>query len=160
MGDGAKPVVIDTSVLLAFYLPAEPYKAQALALLGEATAGQVKFVVPTLTHYEVLNVLSRALRGLRPGQELSHEDVKEILKAIEGLKLEEHDVKGLEERILEIASQHRRSAYDAAYLALAERLDADFLTGDQRFYNALKAQFERVKYLGNYPHSGPANPTL
>ncbi|MBI4639739.1 MAG: hypothetical protein HY731_03545 [Candidatus Tectomicrobia bacterium] len=35
-------MVIDASVLLAFYLPAEPYKAQALALLGEVTAGRVK----------------------------------------------------------------------------------------------------------------------
>lgn len=53
-------IVVDASVLLAFYLPAEPYKTQALTLLRDATVGAVKFVVPTLTRYEVLNVLSRS----------------------------------------------------------------------------------------------------
>lgn len=42
------PVVIDASGLLAFYLPAEPYKVSALPLLREAAAGRVKLVVPTL----------------------------------------------------------------------------------------------------------------
>ena len=37
MRAGSKSVVIDASVLLAFYLPAEPYKTQALVLLEEAT---------------------------------------------------------------------------------------------------------------------------
>jgi len=33
-------LVVDASVLLAFYLPAEPYKGQALSVLAEATAGR------------------------------------------------------------------------------------------------------------------------
>ena len=60
--------MIGASVLLAFYLPAEPYKAQALALLGDAAAGLVGLVVSTLAYYEVLNALSYAVRGLKSGQ--------------------------------------------------------------------------------------------
>lgn len=144
------PIVIDANVLLAFYLPAEPYKIQALTLLGEATVSRVKLVIPSLTRYEVLNVLSRITRGLKKGQALPPQDAQEILTAIEALKLEEHDVSGLEKRILQVAHQYQRSAYDAAYLALAERLRADLLTGDERFYNALKGQFKQVKFIGNY----------
>lgn len=44
-----KVLVIDTSVVLAFYLPAEPYKSQALTLLADYTVGVVKLVTPTLT---------------------------------------------------------------------------------------------------------------
>jgi len=63
-GKAPSRVVVDASVLLAFYLPAEPYKAQALTLLGDATAGLVRLVAPTLTRYEILNVLSSAIRGV------------------------------------------------------------------------------------------------
>ncbi len=147
---GPKPVVIDANVLLAFYLPAEPYKTQALALLEEATAGRVKLMVPTLTPYEVLNVLSLAARGLKKGQTISLEEAQEIITAMKALKLEVRDVKSLEKRILEATQKHQCSAYDAAYLALAEHLGADFLTGDERLYNALKAQFKQVKFVGSY----------
>jgi len=146
----SKFVVIDANVLLAFYLPAEPYKTQALALLGEATAGRMKLVVPTLTHYEVLNVLSLATRGLKRGQTISLDEAQEILTAMKALQLEVRDAQSLEKRILEISQRHHCSAYDAAYLALAEHLGADFLTGDERFYNALKAQFKQVKFVGSY----------
>ncbi|MCD5416509.1 hypothetical protein LR032_05385 [Candidatus Bipolaricaulota bacterium] len=47
-GRGPGPVVIDANVLLAFYLPAEPYKTQAFTLLGDAAAVLVKLVMLTL----------------------------------------------------------------------------------------------------------------
>jgi predicted nucleic acid-binding protein len=144
------PVVIDANVLLAFYLPAEPYKAQALALLGDATAGLVKLMTPTLAQYEILNALSRAVRGLKKGQELSLEEAQEILTAMSALKLEERGVKGLEEHILKITQAHQRTAYDAAYLALAEREGVPLLTGDRRLYNAVKGKLQWVRWVGDY----------
>lgn len=143
-------VVVDASVLLAFYLPAEPYKAHALALLGDVTAGGVKLVVPTLTRYEVLNVLSRAVRGVKREQRLSVDDALEIITALNKLALEEHDSAGLEEQILKLSREHHRSAYDAAYVALAERLGADLLTGDECLYNAMKARWKRVRFIEDY----------
>jgi len=94
--EGPISFVIGASVLLAFYLPAEPYKAQALALLGNAAAGLVGLVVSTLAYYEVLNALSYALRGLKSGQKLPIEKALEILRAMAGLDLEEQSVKGLD----------------------------------------------------------------
>lgn len=143
-------VVIDANVLLAFYLPAEPYKAQALALLGDATAGLVELMAPTLARYEVLNALSRAVRGLKRGQGLSLEDAREVLTAIAALKLEERGVEGLEERILEITQRYQRTAYDGAYLALAEQEGALLITGDERLYNAMKGELAWVRWIGEY----------
>ena len=60
-----KALVVDASVVLAFYLPAEPYKAQALSLLSDVAKGAIELIVPTLTRYEVLNALSWAVRGLK-----------------------------------------------------------------------------------------------
>lgn len=142
--------MIDTSVVLAFYLPAEPYKVQALALLADYAAGTVKLLTPTLTYYEVLNVVSRAVRGLKQGQQLAHNDGIAILSAVRSLPLEERSVRGLEQRILEIAERYQRSAYDAAYLALAEEMGVDLVTGDHRLFNAVSGDFPWVRFLADY----------
>lgn len=152
-----KVLVIDTSVVLAFYLPAEPYKSQALTLLADYIVGVVKLVTPTLTYYEVLNVLSRAVRGLKKGQKISRDEAAAILSALAHLKLEEQNIQGLEGRILEITERYQRSGYDAAYLALAEHLGADLTTGDERFYNAVKGDFSLVQFIADYVSTSPSN---
>lgn len=98
----------------------------------------------------MLNVLSSAIRGLKRGQGLSVQDAQEVMTAMNALKLEEHGIKGLEKRILELSREHQRSAYDAAYLALAEQLGVDLLTGDERLYNTMKARWKHVKFVGAY----------
>lgn len=146
---GPVPLVVDASVLLAFYLPAEPYKTQALSLLARVAAGEIRLVVPSLARYEILNALSRCVRGLKPGPKLAREDAEEILAALASLHLEGHDVQGLEGRILAIAEKHGCSAYDAAYLALAEQLGAQFVTADARLCAALGPEFPQVVFVGD-----------
>jgi len=51
-----------------------------------------------------------------------------------GLDLEEQSVKGLEEQILRISQLYQRTAYDAAYLALAQDKEAPLITGDKGLY--------------------------
>ena len=145
-----KVLVLDTSVVLAFYLPAEPYKAQALALLADYATGSLRLVTPTLTHYEVLKVLSRALRGLKGGQKLTFDEASAILSAWQHLRLEERSVQGLERRILEITEGYQRNGYDAAYLALAEDQGAELITGDERLYNGVSRDFPQVQFIAEY----------
>ncbi|MFQ5738938.1 MAG: type II toxin-antitoxin system VapC family toxin [Acidobacteriota bacterium] len=142
--------MIDASVLLAFYLPAERYKTEVLALLEEATAGGLKLVVPTLARYEVLNALSRAIRGLKSGQRISLREAQEILAAMDAIGLEQRDVANLEVDILAITEEYQTSAYDAAYLALAEQLGARLLTGDRRFFNAVRGAYRQVELVGDH----------
>jgi predicted nucleic acid-binding protein len=143
-------VVVDTSVVLAFYFPAEPLKPQALALLADAARGRVRLAVPTLTRYELINALSLALRGFRGPQRLSQRQGQAVLAAVTALPLEEHGVTGLEPRMLSLAVAHERSAYDACYVALAERLGVEFVTGDGRLVRALARTFPQVRFLGDY----------
>jgi predicted nucleic acid-binding protein len=44
---------------------------------------------------------------------------------------------------------NRPTAYDAQYLALAERLACDFWTADERLFNAASQQLPYVKWVGN-----------
>jgi len=138
-------LVIDASVVLAFYFAAEPLKPQALALLASAAKGRLTFVVPTLTRYEVINALSLAERGLKRIQRISRPQAQAILDAVLALP-----IAGLESRIVDLAVGFQRSAYDACYLALAERLDVDLVTGDSRFFRALASDFPRIRFLGDY----------
>lgn len=140
-------LIIDASVLLAWYLPAERFKKAALELLEQAVVDHVILCIPSLTRYEVVNVLALAARGLRREQRLTREETGEILAAFRRAPLEEHPVTGLERRMLEIAITYDRSAYDAAYLALAEALHTGLVTGDASLYRAVHKQFPSVRLL-------------
>jgi tetratricopeptide (TPR) repeat protein len=45
---------------------------------------------------------------------------------------------------------YKVAAYDAAYLALAEVEKCDLWTGDRAFYQAVKGESPRVKWIGDY----------
>lgn len=81
---------------------------------------------PLLTKYEVASALTRS----RVRDSLSVEDAAEALAIIDGLGVT-FDLAPDNARAIEIAVElERHSAYDAAYLALAERLDAEVWTLD------------------------------
>lgn len=149
-------LVVDTSVILAFYLPDEPYKAQALTLLADYTTDRIQLVTSTLSYYEALNVISRSVRGIGGGRKMGRNEALEIVMALTLLHLEEHGVHGLGHRILEVAERYQSSGYDASYLALAEHLGVDLITGDERFYNATKGDSPRVQFIANYESANHA----
>ena len=50
----------------------------------------------------------------------------------------------------ELATRYNRpTAYDAQYLALAERLSCDFWTADERMFNAIKDHSPNIHWLGS-----------
>jgi len=53
-----------------------------------------------------------------------------------------------------VALRFDRSAYDAAYLALAEATDQPLFTGDSRMYNAVREHLDWVKWIGDYREAG------
>lgn len=138
-------VVADASVLLAFYLPAEPYKQAAMTVLKAFTEGRIRLVVPALAPYEFLNGLVRSMRGLRTGERLPLEEALAILQAFLALRVETVAVDGMEEEVLRTAAQCWCSAYDAAYLALAERHGWELATGDERFFRTVSGCFPSIR---------------
>jgi predicted nucleic acid-binding protein len=136
-------MIVDASVLLCAFFPDET-QAQAQALLRDHAAGRERLKAPTLVVYEVTNAVWQAERRGR----ISGTQADQILKAAAGLEIELLPLDWGES--LPLARQFNRSAYDAAYLSLAQRLGERLITADERLYNAVHPKLEWVEWLGNH----------
>ena len=136
-------MIVDASVILRAFFPDEE-QDQAQALIREAVIGQLQLEAPYLLLYEVVNAVVQARRRGR----VTDEQTVEILSSFEGLGIPLKPVSW--QQMLPIALRFGRSAYDAAYLALAEADDQPLVTGDERLYNAVRELFPQVRWIGDY----------
>lgn len=145
MPQGPRLVVVDASVVLKWQLDDEEYIAQATALRNDFYALEaIKAIAPHLLFYEVMNGILTATRRKR----LDSDKALRALDNLAGLGVELKDVAA--ERVLGLALDHNLSAYDAAYLALAESEACELWTGDRPFYQAIKGASPLVRWIGDY----------
>jgi predicted nucleic acid-binding protein len=116
-------IVLDASAGLALLL-GEPARADVERQLRDRLDAAETVIVPSLFWLEVVNVLARRYR-LDPG---------ELVEAVDGLEqlgIVTGDVgRPMTLAVIDAVARSGLSAYDAAYLALAEASDAMLLTGD------------------------------
>jgi predicted nucleic acid-binding protein len=136
-------MIVDASVLLSAFFPDEA-QAQAQAVLRAHAAGLERLKAPALIVYEVTNAVWQVERRGR----ISGAQADEILKAASGLDIELLPFQWGES--LPLARKFNRSAYDAAYLALAEARSEKLVTADERLYNAVHPKLKWVLWLGDY----------
>jgi predicted nucleic acid-binding protein len=136
-------MIVDASVILSAFFPDED-QPQAQALIREHVMGRVELVAPTLLLYEVTNAAVQARRRGR----ISDEQTEKILTSFEGLKIALKPVTW--QQVLPLALRFDRSAYDAAYLALAETGGHQLITADRRLYNAVHERLDWVLWMGDY----------
>ena len=123
----AESWVVDCSVIAAFLLD----ESEGVAfdpLIEAAGAGRVELVVPSLFWFELLNVFVVAERRGR----VTPEQAAKLRNESDHLPVKtEPDIGvSVRRRIHELASAHSLTAYDAAYLELADRLGARLKTLD------------------------------
>ena len=46
---------------------------------------------------------------------------------------------------------NKRTVYDMMYLALSLRKSCDFVTADQKLFNAINAVYPNVQWIANWP---------
>src|SRR3989442_2752259 len=119
-------LVLDSSLAVAWGLPDET-SARADRLLARAS-GKSAFWVPALWWYEIANALTMARRRHR----LVEADRSRLLELYRVLPIQTDSVLGLETvRTLQVlAHEYGLSAYDAAYLELAQRRGLGLATLD------------------------------
>ena len=135
-------MIVDANIILQAFFPDE-VQPKAQALIRDHVSGKVQLAAPTLLTYEVTNAVLQAVRRER----VTDEDAKAILIAVEGLGIGTEPVAW--QQMLPLARRFDRSAYDAAYLALAEARGEPLITGDLRLYNAVHDHLDWVQWIGD-----------
>lgn len=124
-GTGAGPAVLDASAAVALLLDPGPRGAHVADLLAEAPAH-----APTLLPFEVANVLRR----LRLAGKLSVAEAGLARDDLLRLPVELWPFDAVAARVQVLSGAI--TAYDAAYVALAEALGGRLITADQRLAGA------------------------
>ena len=139
-----KCVVVDASVVLKWQFDDEEYVRRAVAIRDAfLSADRLKLIAPTLLAYEIVNGVAAALRRKRVTPERAAQAVGNLLAA--GIELREANA----EKTLDLALKYGLSAYDAAYLAVADLEGCDLVTGDIMLYEAVKDKLEWVRWIGS-----------
>ena len=119
-------IVIDASALLEMLLQT----GKAERLMQRALADSERLNAPELLDIEAANVMRR----LTQRKEISLQRAEQAFEDFSQLIIERHSHAPLLPRIWELRDS--MSAYDAAYIALAEGLGAPLLTCDARLARA------------------------
>lgn len=126
-------VCVDASVILRYVL--QPENASIQKLWQSWMEDEVSLVAPSLLFYEVTNALYQQQRN----KILSTETIWETLELSLELPIALINEANLHLKAREIAMRYNLPAtYDAHYLALAEWMDIELWTADQRLVNTLK----------------------
>jgi predicted nucleic acid-binding protein len=141
-----KQVVIDASVALKWRLRDEEATIQADMLLDNFLAGELELLTPTLFDYEITNALKVAATKGR----LTESEAIAAIFDFQEFDIEHHSFREIQSLAFKLAYQHQRSAYDSAYLALAQSKGLWFYTGDKRLFNAIGQDLAWVKWVGDY----------
>jgi predicted nucleic acid-binding protein len=145
-------LVIDASVALKWFLPNEPDAGIALGIVREGGF----LIAPDLVIAEVCNAAWKSARlGLITGIQVS-EIAAELSRFFGAIVA----TAPLAHRAVAIAGQLDHPVYDALYIALAERDNAQLITADSRLVGKVSgtAWESRTTLLGRYKpvlQSGP-----
>ncbi|NJL54766.1 type II toxin-antitoxin system VapC family toxin [bacterium] len=140
-------VVVDANILVAYGLSDEPLHTQANDLLASWQGSETPLAAPQLFRSEITAVVRKAVFQKR----IRHEQGRKLLAQLLAYPVNFHEDDALLKTSYELAEQFNRPrAYDAQYLALAQRLSSEFWTADERLFNAIQANFPTIRWLGSW----------
>jgi predicted nucleic acid-binding protein len=138
-------LAIDASTAAKWQLSEEPEAEQARHMLRDYAAEKVAFVAPTIWHYEVANIVNKAVGTRR----LTEEEGYMAFQALQALDIAFVPFPTPAEAY-RLARTYRRSVYDSLYLAAAQSNRLDLWTGDRSLYNAVRQSLPFVRWIGDY----------
>ncbi len=136
--------VVDASVAIKLFIT-EKYSGETESFFEKVNLNSPdSLYVPDLFYTECANIFWKYVR--RHG--LPVFEAKKEMTALKQLKLRTVSGAELMERALELALRWNITAYDASYLALAERLKASLVTADEKLIKRIKSPNLRMEWIG------------
>jgi predicted nucleic acid-binding protein len=140
-------VVIDSNILIAFGLADEPLYTQANRILSMWQTTEERLTAPRLFRSEMTAVIRKVVYQER----MTLEQGRAMLAQLLNYPIEFHEDDALLKEAYELAVRFNRPrAYDTQYMALAQRLNCDFWTADERLVNSTRGQFSHIRWLGDW----------
>lgn len=135
-----KVICVDANFIVRL-LSDTPNATSYVNLWRQWKGSKNRIIAPTIYCYEVTNVFHR----MSLARQISSEDAQELLAEALNLEISFYGDRALHKRAMALAKDFSLSAtYDAHYLALSERFQAEFYTSDRRLFNSVK---DKVSYI-------------
>lgn len=134
-----KRIAIDASIALKWYFNDEEGGDEALGILEAHAGGRIALIAPSLLEYEMASGLAIARRRGR----LAPDEAIKAMDGFTGLGIELYELGHLYAKALRLCETFGISAYDAAYLALAEEMKIQLVTADEKLLNST----QKLKFL-------------
>lgn len=135
-------VVVDSSVAIKWFAN-EVDSDKARQLLKQYLDGEIKFYVPDLFYSEVGNIFWKKVSM----QGFKESDANESFEKLSRVEITVSSTISLHQAAMLIALKHNRTFYDSLYIALSQEIKCDFITADERMFNAVHREFPAVKLL-------------
>ena len=137
--------VVDASVAVKIFVP-EVLSAQAQEIFGRfASENGAELIVPDFFFIECANVFWKWVqRSAYPPK-----NAREHLRDLTGLGLTTIPAQLVADDALEIAVEHRITAYDACYIAAAAQLKLPLITADEKLARQVAKGSYEVQWLGD-----------
>jgi predicted nucleic acid-binding protein len=141
--------VVDASVGIKLFL-VEPLSERADVLFDHLTDTlPARFYVPDLFFIECANVLWKYVRRFGYPPEAARQDVADLVR----LPVRPVSTAVLAESALSLAITWEIAAYDATYVALADRLSLPLVTADEALVRKLTGTGLDARFVGNWPEA-------
>lgn len=139
--------VVDASVALKWQFKDEEATYAAIDLLRDFVEGRIELIAPTLLSYEIVSAINVAVARKR----ISEASGYRAILYLTSLQIALRNFGDLIESSFRLAREYSLSAYDCAYMALAEKEKCDFITGDRKLFNVVTNELLWVRWIGDYP---------
>lgn len=137
-------VVVDASLVVMWVIE-EPYSLVAQRMTEQWRERGIQPIAPPFMLAEVTNAIHKRVR--REGLPLVEARAALTGVIAAGIRFDPDPVAS--QRAIALAARlGRPSTYDAHYLALAELRGCEIWTGDERLYNAVRADFPALRWIG------------
>ena len=138
--------MVDSSVAVKWFV-VEQYSTEARRILDGYQSSTLSFLAPDLINAEFGNIAWK--KHLFQG--LDAADAQAIIDSFRTLQFVLTPTDALLGDAFKIAVAHRRTVYDALYLALGVRESCQVVTADEKLVNAVGPSFPNLIWLANWP---------